>query len=400
MKEQTLQFNASLAEADRQLTVCNACRYCEGFCAVFPAVHSQRAFASGDITQFANLCHNCRGCYYACQYTEPHEFAINLPRALANVRTESWQQFILPSRVAGAFQYHGVAIAGVLVTTIALLFYLLSQWTPGNGEGFYAYLSHTMMVLLFLPAFIVPLVVIAFGIRRYWQTVDGQAVRLTHLRKALADAASLRNLGGGQQQGCNYEEKDRYTNTRRWYHQATMYGFLLCFLSTSSATVMHYGLGLEAPYALLSLPKLLGITGGFLLTVGCAGLAYLKTRADPSLGAGAASHRYDHSTGHNSDHSSEHSSNQAVGPSGNQTDDQTGDRSTRTVVGGEMAFVLLLGATGLTGLLLYVATGTTWVPTLLAIHLGTVLAFFITMPYSKMVHGFFRLAALVRDAQR
>ena len=32
--------------------------------------------------------------------------------------------------------------------------------------------------------------------------------------------------------------------------------------------------------------------------------------------------------------------------------------------------------------------------------LGTVLGLFLLVPYSKMAHGFYRLAALVRDAQR
>jgi len=98
------------------------------------------------------------------------------------------------------------------------------------------------------------------------------------------------------------------------------------------------------------------VPGGLLLTVGALWLARLKTQADPELGA----------------------------PS---------------LWGGEMAFVLLLAATGATGLALYAATGTALVPTLLAIHLGAVLAFFLTTPYSKMAHGFYRFAALVRDAQ-
>ncbi|MCG7520958.1 4Fe-4S ferredoxin, partial [Ruegeria sp. Ofav3-42] len=43
---------------------------------------------------------------------------------------------------------------------------------------------------------------------------------------------------------------------------------------------------------------------------------------------------------------------------------------------------------------------TALMPALVAIHLGSVLTFFLLMPYTKMAHGFYRLAALIRDAQR
>jgi len=33
------------------------------------------------------------------------------------------------------------------------------------------------------------------------------------------------------------------------------------------------------------------------------------------------------------------------------------------------------------------------------VHLGAVFGFFLTMPYSKFVHGLYRYAALVRYAQ-
>ena len=36
---------------------------------------------------------------------------------------------------------------------------------------------------------------------------------------------------------------------------------------------------------------------------------------------------------------------------------------------------------------------------LLAVHLGVVLALFITLPYSRFVHGIFRWLALIRYAQ-
>jgi citrate/tricarballylate utilization protein len=343
-------------EARRQIEICNACRYCEGYCAVFPAITRQRAFADGDITQLANLCHNCRGCYYACQYTAPHEFNLNLPGILAEVRQDSWDRFAWPAGFAGAFQRSGTAIALALVAGLALMFAALVALRPASGEGFYAFLSHTGMVAIFAPAFLLPLLAVAIGLRRYWMDVGGRRITLAHLRQAFGAAADMRNLGGGQGQGCNFEDGDRYSNKRRVAHQLVMYGFLLCFASTSSGTVLHYGFGIEAPYGLISLPKLLGLPGGVLLSIGSVWLIALKLRAEPALGAVSA-------------------------------------------WGGEIAFVLLLGLTGFTGLLLYAATGTALVAPLLAVHLGAVLTFFLTTPYSKMVHGFYRLAALIRDAQ-
>ncbi len=350
-------FTGSITEAQRQVQICNACRYCEGYCAVFPAINRQRSFIQTDIIQLANLCHNCQGCYHACQYTDPHEFSINLPKALADVRVKSWQHYSYPQWFATRFQQHGVAVAVTLLLAVILFLILIPRLQPASGEGFYATLSHTAMVLLFAPAFIAPLIIIGAGIRHYWRDSGGASLTLAHVGAALRSAATLKNLSGGQGQGCNFEDGDRFNNNRRWLHQAAMYGFLLCFASTSSATMMHYVFNLQAPYSLLSIPKLLGIPGGVLLTVGCVGLAWLKLRADESLGASA-------------------------------------------VWGGEMAFTLLLGATGATGLALYLATGTPLVPTLLAIHLGTVLTLFVLMPYSKMMHGFFRMAALLRDAQK
>ncbi len=84
-----MQETDALRDARHELEVCNACRYCEGFCAVFPAVNLRREFSAGDLSYLANLCHGCRGCYYACQYAPPHEWGINVPRtARAGARAE------------------------------------------------------------------------------------------------------------------------------------------------------------------------------------------------------------------------------------------------------------------------------------------------------------------------
>ncbi|MEM9716273.1 MAG: tricarballylate utilization 4Fe-4S protein TcuB [Pseudomonadota bacterium] len=344
-------------EARRQIEICNACRYCEGYCSVFPAVFSERAFSDGDITQLANLCHNCRGCYYACQYTEPHEFAINLPKALAEARQESWKEFAWPGAFAGAFDRSGVVLSAGLIAGLALLFFLITSFPPATGQGFHVYMSHALMVAIFAPAFLFPLLAMAVSMRRYWVHIGGGSITWADIWAATSSAGRMKNLSGGHGDGCNFEDADRFSNKRRLYHQLTFYGFLLCFASTSSGTVLHYLFDLKAPYDLISLPKLFGVPGGIILCIGTAGLAWLKTKADPELGA-------------------------------------------PKVWGGEMAFVLLLFGVSITGLALYAATGSGFVPSLLAIHLGFVLYFFVAMPFSKMAHGFYRMTALVFDAAR
>jgi citrate/tricarballylate utilization protein len=314
-------------------------------------------FADGNITHLANLCHNCRGCYYSCQYTAPHEFKLNFPAALADVRQESWERHAWPQPLARAFHESGVAIAAALLAGFAVLFGVLQSLRPEDGAGFYAYLAHGAMVALFLPAFLLPLASVTVSLRGYWREIGGRPLHWRDVMAAGRSSARLKNLDGGQGQGCNFEQGDRYSDWRRWLHQAVLYGFLLSFASTSTGTILHYVFDMQAPYGPFSLPKLLGVPGGILLTVGCAGLAILKTKADPALGA-------------------------------------------VRVWGGEMALVLLLGATGATGLVLYAATGTAAVPVLLAIHLGTVLAFFLLLPFSKMVHGFYRFATLIAEEQK
>ncbi len=346
----------TIAEARRQIEICNACRYCEGYCAVFPAIARQRSFSDGDVTQLANLCHNCRGCHYACQYAEPHVFAVNLPAILAEARQESWRDHAWPAGFARAFERSGTAIAVSLVISLAAFIWVARSLAPAGGVGFYAVISHATMVAIFLPAFLLPLAAVAVSLRRYWSAVGGTALDWRDLARAGHSAGRLDNLSGGQGQGCNFEKEDRFTNARRWLHQAVLAGFLLCFASTSAGTILHYGFDSPAPYGPLSLPKLFGVPGGLLLCIGTLGLALLKLKADQALGLARA-------------------------------------------WGGEMAFVMLLFLVSASGLALYAATGTAAVPALLVLHLAAVLTFFVLTPYSKMAHGFYRFAALVREAQ-
>jgi citrate/tricarballylate utilization protein len=59
--------------------------------------------------------------------------------------------------------------------------------------------------------------------------------------------------------------------------------------------------------------------------------------------------------------------------------------------------LILLAAVAKTGLLLLAFRATAAMGWLLALHLGFVLALFLAAPYSKFIHGLFRMAALLRD---
>src|SRR4030088_2573407 len=95
-------------EAQRVLSICNACRYCEGYCAVFPALERRLEFNEDDVHYLANLCHNCGACLYACQYAPPHEFQLNFPKVLAQARKQTYRKYAWPGFLARAFENNGL----------------------------------------------------------------------------------------------------------------------------------------------------------------------------------------------------------------------------------------------------------------------------------------------------
>src|SRR5437762_11536450 len=103
------------------MAICNACRYCEGYCAVFPAMEQRRVFTKADLLYLANLCFDCRDCYYACQYAPPHEFAINVPQLMADLRTDTYRDFSWHRILAAAFKHNLPAIICVTCASILII---------------------------------------------------------------------------------------------------------------------------------------------------------------------------------------------------------------------------------------------------------------------------------------
>src|SRR5579864_3569358 len=281
-----------LDEADRLMTVCTACFYCEGLCAVFPAMEMRRAFSDGDLNYLANLCHACGACYTDCQFAPPHEFNVNVPQTLAIARTDSWRAYAWPTALSGLFARNGVAISIIAALSVAAFIFGFAAVTDRQvlfgvhaGPGaFYALMPHNAIAALFGVAFLYAILALVMSVAAFWRDIGepvGMRSDFASLWQAIKDACSLRYLDGGGV-GC-FNEDDQPTDRRRLFHHFTFYGFLLCFAATSVATLYHYLLSREAPYAWWDLPVVLGTLGGIGLLVGPLGLLAERFKRDPAL---------------------------------------------------------------------------------------------------------------------
>src|SRR6476661_4994015 len=281
-----------LEEADRLMTVCNSCRYCEGLCAVFPAMEMRRAFSDGDLNYLANLCHACGACYTDCQFSPPHEFNVNVPKTLAVARAESYAAYVWPRAFAGAFARNGLVISLIAALSVAAFIFGFAAYNDRqilfgvhSGPGaFYKLMPHNAMAALFAAAFLYAIAALVMSVRAFWRDIGtpiGGRADGGSIFQAIRDAGELRYLHGGGV-GC-YNEDDKPTDRRKLFHHLTFYGFLLCFAATSVATLYHYLLGREAPYPWWDLPVVLGTAGGVGLLIGPVGLLLAKSQRDPVL---------------------------------------------------------------------------------------------------------------------
>ncbi|MDM0020342.1 tricarballylate utilization 4Fe-4S protein TcuB [Variovorax saccharolyticus] len=350
-------------EVGRQMQICNACRYCEGFCAVFPAMTRRLEFGRADIHFLANLCHNCGACLHACQYAPPHEFAVNVPKAMAEVRGRTYADYAWPPALGRLYQRNGLTLSLALAAGLALFLLLAvvlkgSLWGGALGGNFYSLFPHNLLVGLFAPVFGFVVFALGMGVTRFWREItpvtSGAPLRAPAAAEAADAVLRLKYLDGGHGEGCPNED-DAWTQSRRRFHHFTFYGFLLCFAATSVATLYHYLLGWQAPYEFPSLPKLLGAVGGVSLMIGTAGLWRLNRRRHPLHG----------------------------------------DAAQKPM---DLGFIALLFLTSASGLALWLGRGTPALALLLCLHLGAVMALFATLPYGKFAHGIFRTAALLRHA--
>ncbi|MCM2534887.1 tricarballylate utilization 4Fe-4S protein TcuB [Neobacillus pocheonensis] len=360
-----MQSKELLNDGKRQMKLCNACRYCEGYCAVWQSIELRRDFTDNDMTYLANLCHDCRDCYYACPFTTPHEFGINPPKLFAQLREETYRKYASPRVFAKAL---GEKRSGFWITFFFGIILMVALIIGTNGTSgllkthlgtgaFYESLSEVVMIVVFLALGIWMVGGWIIGMSRFWQDIKSpksEKVIGKDFVTGTKYALSLRYLGG-EGSGCTYPT-DEPSTTRRKLHHFVSYGFMLDLASTALGSFYAHVLHIPAPYPLYHPVVILGILGGLGIIIGVVGLLALKAKSD------------------------------------SEVHDKGAQQS-----GTSFAVVLLTVA--VTGMILLLARDTAAMGILLAIHLGSVAALFFTAPYTKFAHFVYRYLALIRYAQ-
>lgn len=349
-----------IAEADRQFTACNACRYCEGFCAVFPAAEVRTTFAAGDIAYLANLCHDCRMCFDACPFTPPHEFAVNIPELLATARVATYEHYTAPRPFARLFRAPVQATSTIAVVALALVFAvaigtigLTAFLSAQTGAGaFYRIFSFAAMVTAALVITVLGIIVVTLGALRFARDIELPKMTWSMFARATHEALSLVYMRGG---GAGCYDVRRGSQSRRVMHALVFWGFLAAFASTISASVEQDLFGIIPPFPYASVPVVLGAVGGVGILVGCVGLIVVKRASDP-------------------------------------------EPLSRRMVALDSTFLVVLALVALTGLLLLAFRSTAAMPALLAVHLGLLAALYLTAPYGKFIHFVYRYLALLKHA--
>ena len=278
-------------EADRLMTVCNSCRYCEGLCAVFPAMEMRRTFPDGDLNYLANLCHGCGACYVDCQFSPPHEFNVNVPRVLCAGAGAILRRLCLAARaVRPVFERNGLAISLIAALSVAAFIARLRRLARPGGAVRRPHRAGRL-----LPADAAqrdgrcssarrsstPSSRSCMGMRTFWRDIGEPAATLAEpapLWQAMKDA--------GNAALSRWRRRRLLQRGRR--ARPTGAGSITTSRSTASCSASprpawrrfyHYLLGREAPYAWYDLPVVLGTLGGIGLIVGPVGLLAAKMAA-------------------------------------------------------------------------------------------------------------------------
>jgi citrate/tricarballylate utilization protein len=324
----------------------------------------RRLFTKNDVIFLANLCHDCGACYTVCPFTPPNQLSINIPKINNEIRLATYRDYTAPRFLATVFEKQAAYSALVVALSLLLIAALASVLgTPGRiitpqvGPGsFYVIVPSLIIEIAGGALGLIVLGIWLYGVGKYWNDISNSPKRILNagvLWSAAIDVFKHTWFKGGGG-GCMYpspEPDERPSYLRLYLHVMVFFGFLLTFASTVSATFYQNILGVLPPYPMVSVPVLLGSSGGVLISVG----------ALTFLGA----------------------------------DIGEGPTSVKGTVSLDRAFLVVLLLAALTGMSTLLLRDTGFMGTLFVVHLGFVLALFLTAPYGKFIHFAYTYVALI-----
>jgi citrate/tricarballylate utilization protein len=339
---------SSSAEAIRQLQICNACRYCEGYCSVWDALDRRHDLSASDAYYFSSLCHDCRECYVVCPFTEPHEYAINIPKILGTVRLETYEENVKPGFMKAALRHPFSISSAVTALSLAgvFLFILLEKGGISLNSTYTLpeVISPQLYRLTTVPVYIYVVGLWVLEGHSYWKSISsekkGPGVGIMSVLKGIYDAFSHRNFRGGGA-GCNFPS-EKGGNFRLIFHPMVFFGFIAALISISfypdTSPVISYSY----------------LAGSLLMFIGASALITGKEISWKSA-------------------------------------------EVRGMRGIDMPFSILISLSGITGvlLILFLGSGHDWI--IFGIHDALVLSLFLLAPFGKFIHPVFRILALIKN---
>ena len=185
---------------------------------------------------------------HACQYAPPHEFAVNVPRAMAEVRGSRLTRNTLGRpRLGALYKRKGLRLSRFGRCTLALP---CSPWLKGvlgcdaARRKLLSDVSAQSAGGMFGAVFRICNLALAMGVRRFWRDVTPattaaieRARRVEATKRCYASRISMAAMATVA------TNERRLHAARRRFHHLTFYGFMLCFAATIVATLYHYAFG-------------------------------------------------------------------------------------------------------------------------------------------------------------
>lgn len=305
-----------------------------------------KIFSNPNIQQLSNLCHDCRECFTVCPFTEPHEFHLNIPKLLTEIRYKSYEDNIKPEFMKKLFNKQntlwGITLAATLIFSIAIVFINLgyNMFTPITLSNMEKIIPNFEFKLFSFLLYAYVIIMWSYEGYSYFHSISEDNKR-THsgIIRAIYDALSHKYFKGSGA-GCTYPD-DGSSLYRLLFHPMVFFGFIIDLI-----TILFY-----SDFNIIIIT--IYIVGAFLMVVGSTALLagkYLSRNNKSSL--------------------------------------------KQDMLGYNFTMALLI--TGLTGILFLFLSGTLLFPLIFALHIAFISGILLLAPYSKFMHPVFRFLSLVK----